>query len=319
MASRKEPIPKILPTDLQGLGPSTLLRAHLVRSILTGKLRVGDRLPTVRQLSKDWNLNRNTVSAVYRTLERAGYLETARGKGTVVTSGKSAHVERLRDPISRFDDIVREGLASGMSREEIFLLAVGGKEEPERESSPARFAFVECNEEDLGQYRFELEKELKVPVVPILLSDLRAKGMRRVPRGIEMVLTTFPHLYEVRSVLGSSRVRILGLLAGNRIEEILDPGRIPRGTRIAVVCVTREKARLLGNKVKRGFGRMREIAVLAAEEVSDLAERLKAYDLIVLSPYAARSIRGAIPRDRELLVCSNLVDQEGLEMLRRIV
>ena len=68
----------------------TPLYAQLERSIrlaiATGKLRIGDQLPTVRQLAVDLRINANTVAKVYAELERAGVLETRRGVGTFVSA-----------------------------------------------------------------------------------------------------------------------------------------------------------------------------------------------------------------------------------------
>src|SRR5678816_2992125 len=53
-------------------------------AIASGRLAVGDRLPTVRQLAVDLRVNANTVAKVYTELERAGLLATQRGIGTFV-------------------------------------------------------------------------------------------------------------------------------------------------------------------------------------------------------------------------------------------
>jgi GntR family transcriptional regulator len=64
------------------------LYAQLTRAIqfaiATGRLRIGEQLPTVRQLAVDLRLNANTVAKVYAELERSGVLETRRGVGTFV-------------------------------------------------------------------------------------------------------------------------------------------------------------------------------------------------------------------------------------------
>ena len=61
------------------------LEREIQLSISLGKLRTGDRLPTVRQLAVDLRVNANTVAKVYRDLERTGLLETRRGSGTYVS------------------------------------------------------------------------------------------------------------------------------------------------------------------------------------------------------------------------------------------
>ena len=71
-------------------GDRTPLHAQLERgikaAIATGRLAVGDQLPTVRQLAVDLRVNANTVAKVYAYLERAGMLETRRGVGTFVAA-----------------------------------------------------------------------------------------------------------------------------------------------------------------------------------------------------------------------------------------
>src|ERR1043165_7064282 len=69
---------------------STPIYAQLDRglraAIASGRLNVGDQLPTVRQLAVELKVNANTVAKVYVFLERAGILETRRGVGTFVAA-----------------------------------------------------------------------------------------------------------------------------------------------------------------------------------------------------------------------------------------
>lgn len=53
-------------------------------AIASGRLPIGNQLPTVRQLAVDLRVNANTVAKVYAHLEREGVLETRRGVGTFV-------------------------------------------------------------------------------------------------------------------------------------------------------------------------------------------------------------------------------------------
>src|SRR5438128_3831013 len=76
----------------------TPLYAQLERSIrfaiATGKLAIGDQLPTVRQLAVDLRINANTVAKVYSELERSGIVQTRRGVGTFV---RARHFEAARE------------------------------------------------------------------------------------------------------------------------------------------------------------------------------------------------------------------------------
>ena len=80
----------------------TPLYAQLERAIrfaiATEKLRIGEQLPTVRQLAVELRINANTVAKVYAELERAGVVETRRGVGTFVSAQPSeAATRRDRD------------------------------------------------------------------------------------------------------------------------------------------------------------------------------------------------------------------------------
>src|SRR3981189_1604476 len=71
------------------------LYAQLTRAIqfaiTTGRLRVGEQLPTVRQLAVELRVNANTVAKVYSELERNGLVETRRGVGTFVADTTPVH------------------------------------------------------------------------------------------------------------------------------------------------------------------------------------------------------------------------------------
>jgi GntR family transcriptional regulator len=91
-------------------------------AIATGKLKVGDRLPTVRQLAVDLRINANTAAKVYAGLERAGTLETRRGVGTFVASPgeRTNNLSELnRRLIELGDQFLAEGMALGFSAEEV--------------------------------------------------------------------------------------------------------------------------------------------------------------------------------------------------------
>ena len=52
--------------------------------IASGKLQVGEQLPTVRSLAVELKVNLNTVSKAYRELEIQNILETQQGTGTFI-------------------------------------------------------------------------------------------------------------------------------------------------------------------------------------------------------------------------------------------
>ena len=104
----------------------TPLYAQLERAIrgaiATGRLRVGERLPTVRQLAVDLKVNANTVAKVYGELERAGVLETRRGVGTFVRAngtGAASPADRERRLTALEERFLAEAAVLGYSVDEV--------------------------------------------------------------------------------------------------------------------------------------------------------------------------------------------------------
>jgi GntR family transcriptional regulator len=104
----------------------TPLYAQLTRAIqfaiATGKLRIGEQLPTVRQMAVDLKINANTVAKVYAELERTGIVETRRGVGTFVCARHfEAKQKRQHDnELSDFADrIVAEAGAMGFTLDDL--------------------------------------------------------------------------------------------------------------------------------------------------------------------------------------------------------
>lgn len=62
------------------------LYQELRRSILSGRLTAGQRIPSTRALAKSLGLSRATVTQSYEQLASEGYLQTAVGSGTTVSA-----------------------------------------------------------------------------------------------------------------------------------------------------------------------------------------------------------------------------------------
>ena len=52
--------------------------------VISGELKVGDQLPTLRELATELRVNFNTVARAYRLLDEARLISTQRGRGTYI-------------------------------------------------------------------------------------------------------------------------------------------------------------------------------------------------------------------------------------------
>ena len=65
-------------------------------AVLSGELKPGERLPSVRALAHRYGIHRNTVSSAYQKLEQANWLEMRHGSGVYVRQAGS--VKSATDP-----------------------------------------------------------------------------------------------------------------------------------------------------------------------------------------------------------------------------
>lgn len=70
------------------------ITAQIKQKILTGELKAGDALPSMRFLAKELRISVITTKRAYEDLEKEGFLHTVVGKGSFVAS---ANMELLRE------------------------------------------------------------------------------------------------------------------------------------------------------------------------------------------------------------------------------
>lgn len=88
-----------------------------------GGLREGDRLPTIKELSEQFQINPNTVAKAYRELDLKGVIESRRGDGSFVSAIEAGKPLTQRQKAAKLDEllgrIVAEAKAYGITEDEI--------------------------------------------------------------------------------------------------------------------------------------------------------------------------------------------------------
>ena len=99
------------------------LKKRLTYLIMTRSYAKGDQLPTVRELSSRLGVAYNTVSKVYRDIERDGLIRTKQGSGTFVIYESGEGEGRIDAAVEAAGmKLVDEGRNVGMTNSEIILL-----------------------------------------------------------------------------------------------------------------------------------------------------------------------------------------------------
>ena len=109
------------------------ITAQIKEMIISGKLKSGEALPSIRALAKDLRISVITTKRAYEELERDGFIETVAGKGSFVAeqNGEAIREEKLKDIERRLEEIKREAELCGIdgnALREIFDIVCGEDE-----------------------------------------------------------------------------------------------------------------------------------------------------------------------------------------------
>jgi len=97
------------------------LVAQIREAVARGRLKAEERLPSVRDLSRQLVVNPNTVARVYTELEREGILNTRPGLGVFVAQPKTDLTKRARKDrlVCLVDGLLTEAVHLGFTAEEL--------------------------------------------------------------------------------------------------------------------------------------------------------------------------------------------------------
>ncbi len=89
--------------------------------IMTGQLKEGDALPSMRTLAKELRISVITAKRAYEELERDGFITTVIGKGSFVRAADTRLLreEKLKQVEGLLSAAVSLAGQSGISREEV--------------------------------------------------------------------------------------------------------------------------------------------------------------------------------------------------------
>jgi len=104
-------------------GITTQIVEQVQSRVLSGQLRPGDQLPTVRQLAADLRVNFNTVARAYRILDDLGLISTQQGRGTYIWEpGDPGQIQVNREQVlaKLAQHFLSDAAALGFSYDEVF-------------------------------------------------------------------------------------------------------------------------------------------------------------------------------------------------------
>lgn len=95
------------------------IKEQIVMLVNTGIYKPGDRLPSIRNLSNQLNINVNTIKHSYAQLETEGVINSVQGKGVFIAENPLENEQIVKGVLDDLDQMVCSAMARGVSKEQI--------------------------------------------------------------------------------------------------------------------------------------------------------------------------------------------------------
>lgn len=292
--------------------------------ILTGKLLPGSKLPSGRQFADFLQINRATINNALDELENEGYLKTEKGIGTYVLEHPSIVIERDHE---KFKEIILNAIAEvrklGFNTDEFVTGAFVQAEFMRTSQSNEDFyaVFIECNEPVLAGYKHEIENSLNFKIVPLLIDQLVNMDLNtlQIINKAGLIITTFTHFHEVRSLLKNNPVEIIGITAGPYLEVLFKLSKLKDNAKIAVVMVTNRGAREVAHSIQDSGVRLQSLSITSYEEKERMIREIEKAEFIIVSSAIVDEVKEYVKEHQEIMTYENRLDSASKNMLRKVV
>lgn len=300
------------------------VKKQIIYLIKDGVLRVGNKMPTERELAKALGISRNTISSAYNELEAKGVLKSIRGKGTFVAEEVlSWKTDEGTHKVNKLIDLaLEESLECGIELEDFLDQVISRVREKSEAINRITSGFVECNNEQAVIFSSEIRKITKVNTIPFTLRDLQSMDEKIKNRleNCEIIIAPFNHVNEVNQLLKGWDKEVLGVATGLNLESIVRIARHPIDTKFAFVCLSDEFIfRIQSALDNAGIGDL-DIKYFNGKEEKHLQETIDDVDVLIVTPARYNEVHNLNHANKELIEFSYIIDGESIKMLKsRIV
>lgn len=215
------------------------LRDRVAGALYLGTLAGGDRLPSIREISRRTGLNHKIVRRVYRSLEHGGFVEVRDRSGIYVAEVEPRGTDGM-GPLEAWvaavvADALRQGLGAGELPGLLTRLLAARR---------LRCACVDSTEDDRFALCQEVERRFGLEAVPVAVGS--GGSLPRLPEA-DLVVTTPFHAPEVRSTLDPGKPLVVACLhpAWRQAVEAH-----PEPEPLSLFCVDRTA----GDRLRQGLG-----------------------------------------------------------------
>ncbi|MFL0196136.1 GntR family transcriptional regulator [Clostridium sp. WILCCON 0269] len=296
------------------------VKKQIIDLLKNNILKVGDKMPTERELSERLRVSRNTISTAYNELEQDGILRSYQGRGTFVEGEVNPwKIQNMKQKIMKFIDLgFEEAVETGMDAEEFLEIVIQRVREKKEFMSKITAVYVECNIEQAKIFAEQLMESTNMNVIPITIKDIE-NGHNEINEIIErsqVIITTFNHVNEVVIMTKRFQKEIIGVEINVDLETIVKIARYPKATKFAFICISNEfmfKAR--GALEKAGLHNI-NIQFTNTMDNQELIKIINGSDVLVVSPGRYENVELYNVHKKQIMKFLYNLDNNSIKVLK---
>lgn len=308
---------------------STQLFNQIRFAIASRQFPPGHRLPSTRQLAMQTGLHRNTISKVYRQLEKIGLVESQAGSGIYVRAQGNEGGARLKSPlleqypqaynivVQSLDKLLAEGCSLNQARELILT------EIDWRLRCSARVV-VTAPTQDIGVGELmvqELEQAFRIPVQLVPLEQLN-HFLDQTQAGT--VVTSRYFIGEAEAIASPKSVRVIPVDIYDYSQEIQLIRSMPKDSCVGLVSLS--SGILRASEVIIHSLRGEDLLVMTAQvqDTYKLNAMVRSAHMIISDQASFATLKAVVAGAREdiirppkLICCENYIGVKSINLLKR--
>ncbi|HBY57342.1 MAG TPA: GntR family transcriptional regulator [Candidatus Atribacteria bacterium] len=305
--------------------PLYLQIKHQIKKLLeNGNLKVGEQLPTERELSEKLEISRNTVSMAYKELVLENTILSIPGKGTFPNPNIINYTEsKANSNLAKLEEIIdvtiNEALELNFELNELKKIVNRKIEEKEKLIKNINIAFIECNYEQLYFFSKGIELGTGISIVPILIDEIQKNPnkFKEQLKSIDLVVTTFFHFDEVKKYLAEQEQKVLAIALDPLMETMVNIAHLSSGDkRIGLVCITDRFAQRVFQSIRQAGIKYQSFKFSTSHNQDELEKFLIGLDIVITSPGRKKEVEKMISPKIPLIEFIYVPDKGSINMLK---
>jgi DNA-binding transcriptional regulator YhcF (GntR family) len=294
------------------------LKEQIRYAIMSGAYPPGSTLPSIRDLTAQLGIHRNTVHRVYLELQAGALLVSRPGKGVFVNSGWSDAVSAKE--LNAVDALIQRAFqeSGDLGVSAITLAKLIQQRAGAFDARHPSVAFVECTQHQTQQCAEDLQEGFGIRVQQWLLDDLRDKP-KTLPENIRHLVTSIFHYDEVKTLAQPLGRRVHPIAYDLHPETRKQLREIPAGRRLGFICHDANTEEVVGAQIQERVPDGVLVGCANLETPEHALQLIKRVDTVILTPPASAFCVKHCTPSHELLELHFALNPQSVEKVQRVL